>query len=272
MKEFPHKPRSHMSELRQEAREDCERSQTDIAEAEQRHHAPFFQFGWTDRVRLANLDYAFEASMSDVRTLLLEACKYAEKSVQFGLKLHPDMFVSILALANICSQEAFLKRLECMNRADYTDPEVITDEIDFLTAELLARTSAEQEAAAKKTLDAAHKRLEYKKISPFTRRATTPLVAFAGGILKRDASEFDKCVKAELDQHRTKFATSDGRNDPMAFLDLNCLGLLKIAGRYGLSIHPLITSMNKKLTPRSQALPGTAHREALPRGRLGHES
>jgi len=240
MKKFPHEPKlaKYLPEKRKENRARYEKLLAQYAKRKKKlehgSRADEFFFGhcWTMAYEQAAMEYASDAPMSDVKALLLAACKHCEDEFSVGV-LFPGRVEDSLLWANLCNQTGFRQRLEKMDLLD-TDPEIKSDKLDFAVTEMVKDMSAGRTALASR-IKSAQRLVKAPSVRPDRRRSICAKILFGKAMLKKNQKQLDEAVNASVEEHRlwhTKQAKDFSL--PYGLLDVGTLGYLKIAKRYGL--------------------------------------
>jgi hypothetical protein len=125
------------------------------------------------------------------------------------------------------------------------DPDVICDELDFLSAEIMADLSAGRDESAKRRLAFADRRACDKDLGRHVRDFFAPLVRIEKAIALRDPTALDVAVRERIEWVRREYSQSRMRPFPGGLMDILGLGLLQIARR-----HALETSVESVYLPK----------------------
>jgi hypothetical protein len=237
MRNYPHRPNdAGLVEARSIDREEYEKYLAAAPNAEARQNGDLFDGIYEHAMYLAVLDYGLQEPVPHVRQWLEVACKAAEKAAQFGFHLDPFEYMDCLALANLCKRETFKRTLEGFKRKQFTNRNVLVDEIYYLAAEAMARLSAERTLDAQKTLEKAHKALQGPKKKGTVRPKNEPILNIEQAIVTGDELKLNEGLSAAVEQHAKDYSNALKRRDVTGLLDLLSLGLAQIATRARLHV------------------------------------
>jgi len=227
VKIFPHKPsQKKIEDLHQRNRARYESRLPAIQKAIGDRNEAWFFGRWQDAVGLASLEYALESSLEEVAKLLFASCDYMLEAIRFGYVTNAAYFNLCLCISNVCHHQKLQTRLEKMDRSEYTSPDLVADEVVYLSSEILANLSAGRMAEAKERLSLALARPK--------REGLLAEIQIEKAIVEKDASGLDIALESEVNDHIKSYSRSDVRHYPGGLIDLIALGTIKIARRYGL--------------------------------------
>lgn len=227
MKAYPHKPKeSDLQGTLQNLLDFYQKGAQDIEAATRERRTMFFKLRGNQAADLACLTYAFEAPLAQVRQFLTDACHCAEKAVEFGIKLDAVLYMRYLSLAILCRQEGFRKVLEGMKREQFTNPNIMEDEIFYLGAEAMAALSAQRTAAQELTTKALA-RSRGGQVDKLARSAMESVLQLEAAIAHKDAQGLASAAEARAEDNRANYAQKAAKGQPSGLLDVRLAHLLQ---------------------------------------------
>jgi hypothetical protein len=231
MRDYPHKPDpAHLGTLRADKREACAEIEEGLSEALAERNDVFFSEGRRYALELAALEYAFEAPLGDVRALLSRASAHSAQAIALGYRLGTGLYLHDLCLARLAKNDEYARKLEGMEAKEAKGHDAF-----FRVCELLADLSARRKKSAKDRLPQASRALASETLTPGAKARLAPIVAIAEAILSGDKEKLNASVEGILKSQEKFNRTQDGRDNPLTLLEIPTLGLLAIAGEYGLA-------------------------------------
>jgi hypothetical protein len=236
MKVYPHKPKSsQLEELLADYRVRYHSCVARAADLKTEDNWYLLQAMWVEAIDVAALEYALDGTEDTVRQYWHAACDYAGRLLQIGQPFGTNLYRITLALANLLDRDSTRVALERLERPTLMNPDIICDELDYLSAELMRDLSADRADAANARLLACERRAVEKTLPPHIRQLFVPLIQIEAAIARGDAHAFDAAVQEQVESHRRWYSPSDMRTTPTGLIDYVGLGLLKIARRRGLN-------------------------------------
>lgn len=185
---------------------------------------------------LAAFAHAFEEPVEKSREWLAEACENANLFLSRKAPMNPFEYSNYVAAAIVQGNTALLHKLTAIDRKRFTHPDVIADELVYLSAELLADLAAGRATAVGPRLDKAAAALKNKKLSPTVRQEIEPLVRMESATASGNAELLGKAVKDRTTAWVKRFKRPLVANMGDSLVDLTALGILGLARRRGLTV------------------------------------
>jgi len=208
VKKFPHDPKLSLGDIQEKRewnRKDYDKALQEYAErkAGKGNRDYFLGQCYTMALDQAGVEYASGAPLPEVKALLKAACTHLEDAVTCGRNLNPVYVVNLLLLANLCDHTTFRQRLENLERPEYTDMKMVSDELAFVLAEMMMDLSAGRNGAASR-LTAAQELSAAQSTKPDRRKAVGVEISFATAMLEKDQKLLDKTVTDTLRGARSR--------------------------------------------------------------------
>lgn len=234
MRTYPHKPsESALREAWQESLKDYDVYTKKVEAARLSRNESFFKIRCAKILDLACLTYAFEAPLEQVRQFLTVACSCAERAVEFGVRLDPALYRTYMALAIVARQEEFRKKLQGMQRQEYTNSNIESDEVFYLAAEAMAALAAGQVATAQDITARALVRVRSEQVNNIVRSAVEPVLMLEAAVANNDAQSLKAAVTAQHDELRSSYSQKAAKGYPSGLLDVRGVAMLALARQYG---------------------------------------
>ncbi len=237
LKAYPHKPKAALlAEALDHARDDYQAGQTKAAAAAAEGRAIFFKIQGGRALEVAALEYGFGGAIAEVRGWLSASCAAAHTAIKLGQPLDPGLHRWYLAQAVLCRDKTFRGQLEGLSRAQFTDATVRGDEIYYLAAEAMrdiARGDLDQAAEA---CGDGVARIEAGAPKPHEIAAMEAILRLEAAIAAKDPDRLAAAIAARTQRQQAYFQKGTNRNFRAGLLDIEGLGLLKLAREQGLSV------------------------------------
>lgn len=230
MKQYPHQPTaSVLSEMLTTTRTRYQKSKRKLLDVSNGKNWYLLESLWVQAIDLAALESAFAADRDVVHEHWKDACSYVEELLQLSSPIGTNIFRITLALTNLLPESPFRHQLENIERPALTKPNVICDELDFLSAEMMKYLSSGDIDSTLECVKLAEKRANEGTLSTEVNSTFLPLVKIGSAILHRRTQELDTSMEEQIAAHVAWFSPPDMRSIPTGLVDYVGFGLRQIA-------------------------------------------
>ncbi|MFH1896738.1 MAG: Imm49 family immunity protein [Candidatus Desantisbacteria bacterium] len=235
MRKYPHKP--DLEWIKQGYERHIITYKEDISEESEflkQQYVGFFRGQMWEARDFAACSHAFEEPIENVLMYLREACRNLSIAIEFGLVMDDAEFFIYLSLALIVRDNELVKQLSGFDRQRYTNPEVGSHEAEYLLAEIYADLAGDRHASATERVPKAISELSSRSLNRIQKRYLQSKVMMAKAIIDRNQEEFDKAIESRHKDFTQFWSRSDMREFYKGLLDIDGLGLIRIAMDNGL--------------------------------------
>lgn len=208
----------------------------DLETAKEENNALYFQALGEAYYSVACYGYALGETPTKTRELLVKALEYHFTSFKMGIVLDAYEFITLISLAIVLGEKETSDALAKTERLRYTDDDVETEEIVFVTAELLSAFVLKDGNRISRILSTNNPdSIDSKKIYRYDRLIFFPLLQLLHAIHQKDANKFVSALQTRENEFVRFFSRTDELNDPEALIDISGLAVTKIAAERGVT-------------------------------------
>lgn len=205
----------------------------ELSKAKSERNAMFFKIFGESVQECGAYGYLFLEPIPVILKHLREANKYYTWAISFDLVLDPYEYIDILSLSIVLDDVKQAQHLAAFPRARYTTPDVEAGEVVYALAESIGMLVLDS-GQLQERLKACKKHLASKKIIPYDKTVSEPLIAMLEALSSGDQNAFDKALEFRQKNFTRLASMPDNRYMPNAFVDIPGLALVRMALARGL--------------------------------------